>query len=96
MPKFSISIYKFQPTGNDQIKSSSASSNDSEQSSTQCSQTERETEKDEIIATYDFKQNTVNSELSSPSALSDLTRFGLNLDSKLRVQGKLKRIGSAQ
>ena len=45
-----------------------------------------------MIATYDFKQNTVpSSELSSPSALSDLTRFGLNLDSKLRVHGNMDR-----
>ena len=91
-PKFSIPIYKFQPIGNDQIKSPSASSIDSEQSSTQRSQTEPETEEDEMIATYDFKQNTVpSSELSSPSAISDLTRFGLNLDSKLRVQGNMDR-----
>ena len=91
-PKFSIPIYKFQPIGNDQSKSSPASSNDSEQSSPQRSQTEPETEEDEMIATYDFKQNTVpSSELSSPSAISDLTRFGLNLDSKLRVQGNMDR-----
>ena len=103
MHQFSINIYTFQPKWNDQNKSSSSmprinedydlgSSNDSEQNSTQHPETEPETEEDEMIATYDFKQNTVpSSEVSSPSALSDLTRFGLNLDSKLRVQGNMDR-----
>ena len=97
MPKLIIPIYKFQPIGNDQIKMPMPKiyedlSNDSEQSSTQRSEMEMETEEEEMISTYDFKQNNVpSSEISSPSALSNLTRFGLNLDSKLRVQGNMDR-----